>query len=133
MIRGNAPVSGKEGDLGEGSSASLRVEGASVKVKEVETICALRAAMDVFEVTLLEEEVASDEIFITTTGKKDVIRIDQISEMRDMAIVGNIGHFDKEIQVASLRNNKWTNIKEKVDMIEMPLGKRISFDPKAAS
>jgi adenosylhomocysteinase len=96
-----------------------------VKVTEVDPICALQAAMDGFEVTLLEDEVASADIFITTTGNKDVIRIEHIRAMKDMAIVGNIGHFDNEIQVAALRNHKWTNIKEQVDMIEMPNGHRI--------
>jgi adenosylhomocysteinase len=76
-------------------------------------------------VTLLEDEVASADIFITTTGNRDVIRIEHIREMKDMAIVGNIGHFDNEIQVAALKNHKWTNIKEQVDMIEMPSGNRI--------
>jgi len=113
------------GDVGKGSAASLRGAGARVKVTEVDPICALQAAMDGFEVTLLEDEVASADIFITTTGNKDVIRIEHIRAMKDMAIVGNIGHFDNEIQVAALRNHKWTNIKEQVDMIEMPNGHRI--------
>jgi adenosylhomocysteinase len=81
--------------------------------------------MDGYEVTLLEDEVASADIFITTTGNRDVIRIEHMREMKDMAIVGNIGHFDNEIQVASLRNLKWTNIKPQVDMIEFPKGNRI--------
>ena len=81
--------------------------------------------MDGFEVVLLEDVVASADIFVTTTGNKDVIRIEHMREMKDMAIVGNIGHFDNEIQVASLRNHKWTNIKDQVDMIEMPSGNRI--------
>jgi len=76
-------------------------------------------------VTLLEDEVATADIFITTTGNRDVIRIEHIREMKDMAIVGNIGHFDNEIQVAALKNHKWTNIKDQVDMIEMPSGNRI--------
>ena len=80
--------------------------------------------MDGHEVVLLEESLDAD-IFVTTTGNKDVIRIEHMREMKDMAIVGNIGHFDNEIQVASLRNHKWTNIKEQVDMIEMPSGNRI--------
>jgi adenosylhomocysteinase len=76
-------------------------------------------------VTLLEDELATADIFITTTGNKDVIRIEHMREMKDMAIVGNIGHFDNEIQVAALKNHKWTNIKEQVDMIEMPSGNRL--------
>ena len=73
----------------------------------------------------LEDVVSSADIFITTTGNKDVIRIEHMRDMKDMAIVGNIGHFDNEIQVASLKNHKWTNIKEQVDMIEMPSGNRL--------
>jgi adenosylhomocysteinase len=96
-----------------------------VKVTEVDPICALQAAMDGFEVTLLEDEVATADIFVTTTGNRDVIRIEHMREMKNMAIVGNIGHFDNEIQVASLRNHKWTRIKDQVDMIEMPSGNRI--------
>ena len=97
---------------------------ARVKVTEADPICALQAAMDGFEVVLLEENLDAD-IFITTTGNKDVIRIEHMRQMKDMAIVGNIGHFDNEIQVAALKNHKWTNIKEQVDMIEMPSGNRI--------
>lgn len=113
------------GDVGKGSAASLRGGGARVKVTEVDPICALQAAMDGFEVVLLEDVVADADIFITTTGNKDVIRIEHMREMKDMAIVGNIGHFDNEIQVAALKNHKWTNIKEQVDMIEMPNGNRL--------
>jgi len=111
--------------VGKGSAASLRGAGARVKVTEVDPICALQAAMDGFEVVLLEDEIDSADIFITTTGNKDVIRIEHMRAMKDMAIVGNIGHFDNEIQVASLKNHKWTKIKEQVDMIEMPSGNRI--------
>ncbi len=125
MMAGKVAVVMGYGDVGKGSAASLRGAGARVKVTEVDPICALQAAMDGFEVTLLEDEIASADIFITTTGNKDVIRIEHMREMKDMAIVGNIGHFDNEIQVASLKNHKWTNIKEQVDMIEMPSGNRI--------
>src|SRR3989338_10507737 len=125
MMAGKVAVVCGYGDVGKGSAASLRGAGARVKVTEVDPICALQAAMDGFEVTLLEDEVATADIFITTTGNKDVIRIEHIREMKDMAIVGNIGHFDNEIQVAALRNHKWTNIKEQEDMIEMPSGSRI--------
>ena len=125
MMAGKVAVVCGYGDVGKGSAASLRGAGARVKVTEVDPICALQAAMDGFEVTLLEDEVGSADIFITTTGNKDVIRIEHIRAMKDMAIVGNIGHFDNEIQVAALRNHKWTNIKEQVDMIEMPNGHRI--------
>ncbi len=125
MMAGKVAVVCGYGDVGKGSAASLRGAGARVKVTEVDPICALQAAMDGFEVTLLEDEVATADIFITTTGNKDVIRIEHMREMKDMAIVGNIGHFDNEIQVANLRNHKWTNIKDQVDMIEMPSGNRI--------
>ncbi len=125
MMAGKVAVVMGYGDVGKGSAASLRGAGARVKVTEVDPICALQAAMDGFEVTLLEDELASADIFITTTGNKDVIRIEHMREMKDMAIVGNIGHFDNEIQVAALKNHKWTNIKEQVDMIEMPSGNRL--------
>ncbi|MEL6466345.1 MAG: adenosylhomocysteinase [Pseudomonadota bacterium] len=124
MMAGKVAVVMGYGDVGKGSAASLRGAGARVKVTEVDPICALQAAMDGFEVVLLEENLDAD-IFITTTGNKDVIRIEHMREMKDMAIVGNIGHFDNEIQVAALKNHKWTSIKEQVDMIEMPSGNRI--------
>jgi adenosylhomocysteinase len=124
MMAGKVAVVCGYGDVGKGSAASLRGAGARVKVTEADPICALQAAMDGFEVVLLEENLDAD-IFITTTGNKDVIRIEHMREMKDMAIVGNIGHFDNEIQVAALKNHKWTNIKEQVDMIEMPSGNRI--------
>ena len=125
MMAGKVAVVLGYGDVGKGSAASLRGAGARVKVTEVDPICALQAAMDGFEVVLLEDVVASADIFITTTGNKDVIRIEHMRNMKDMAIVGNIGHFDNEIQVANLKNHKWTNIKEQVDMIEMPSGSRL--------
>ncbi len=125
MMAGKTAVVCGYGDVGKGSSASLRGAGARVKVTEVDPICALQAAMDGFEVIVLEDVVSDADIFITTTGNKDVIRIEHMREMKDMAIVGNIGHFDNEIQVSSLRNHKWTNIKEQVDMIEMPNGNRL--------
>ncbi|MEC9310661.1 MAG: adenosylhomocysteinase, partial [Pseudomonadota bacterium] len=125
MMAGKVAVVCGYGDVGKGSAASLRGAGARVKVTEADPICALQAAMDGFEVVLLEDVISSADIFITTTGNKDVIRIEHMRAMKDMAIVGNIGHFDNEIQVASLKNHKWTNIKEQVDMIEMPSGNRI--------
>ncbi|MGL4199256.1 MAG: adenosylhomocysteinase [Allorhizobium sp.] len=125
MMAGKVAVVCGYGDVGKGSAASLRGAGARVKVTEVDPICALQAAMDGFEVVTLEDVVSSADIFITTTGNKDVIRIEHMREMKDMAIVGNIGHFDNEIQVASLRNLKWTNIKPQVDMIEFPKGNRM--------
>lgn len=125
MMAGKVAVVCGYGDVGKGSAASLRGAGARVKVTEVDPICALQAAMDGFEVVTLEDVVSSADIFITTTGNKDVIRIEHMREMKDMAIVGNIGHFDNEIQVAALRNLKWTNIKPQVDMIEFPKGNRM--------
>ena len=111
MMAGKTAVVCGYGDVGKGSAASLRGAGARV--------------MDGFEVVTLEDTLESADIFITTTGNKDVIRIEHMREMKDMAIVGNIGHFDNEIQVAHLKNHKWTNIKEQVDMIEMPSGNRL--------
>ena len=125
MMAGKVAVVLGYGDVGKGSAASLSGAGARVKVTEVDPICALQAAMDGYEVVLLEDVVSTADIFITTTGNKDVIRIEHMREMKDMAIVGNIGHFDNEIQVAALKNHKWTNIKEQVDMIEMPNGHRL--------
>ena len=125
MMAGKVAVVMGYGDVGKGSAASLSGAGARVKVTEVDPICALQAAMDGFEVVRLEDAVETADIFITTTGNKDVIRIEHMRQMKDMAIVGNIGHFDNEIQVASLKNHKWTNIKEQVDMIEMPNGNRL--------
>jgi adenosylhomocysteinase len=125
MMAGKVAVVCGYGDVGKGSAASLQGAGARVKVTEVDPICALQAAMDGFEVVLLEDVVETADIFITTTGNRDVIRIEHMRQMKDMAIVGNIGHFDNEIQVAALRNHKWTNIKDQVDMIEMPNGNRI--------
>jgi adenosylhomocysteinase len=125
MMAGKVAVVMGYGDVGKGSSASLKGAGARVIVTEVDPICALQAAMDGFQVTTLEDVVSTADIFVTTTGNKDVIRIEHMREMKDMAIVGNIGHFDNEIQVASLKNHKWINIKEQVDMIEMPNGNRL--------
>jgi adenosylhomocysteinase len=125
MMAGKVALVCGYGDVGKGSAASLRGAGARVKVTEIDPICALQAAMDGFEVVQLEDVVSSADIFITTTGNKDVIRIEHMREMKDMAIVGNIGHFDNEIQVAALKNLKWTNIKPQVDMIEFPKGNRM--------
>ncbi|WP_333831029.1 adenosylhomocysteinase [Pararhodobacter sp.] len=125
MMAGKVAVVCGYGDVGKGSAASLSGAGARVKVTEIDPICALQAAMDGYEVVVLEDVVSSADIFITTTGNKDVIRIEHMRAMKDMAIVGNIGHFDNEIQVAALKNHKWTNIKDQVDMIEMPTGSRI--------
>ena len=94
-------------------------------VTEIDPICALQAAMDGFEVVTLEDAAPRADIVITTTGNKDVVTVDHMRQFKDMAIVGNIGHFDNEIQVAGLKNFKWTNVKDQVDMIEFPDGKRM--------
>ncbi len=113
------------GDVGKGSAASLRGAGARVMVTEIDPICALQAAMDGFEVVTMEQAAPRADIFVTTTGNKDVLTLDHMRQMKDMAIVGNIGHFDNEIQVDALKNMKWTNIKPQVDMIEFPDNKRM--------
>ncbi|CAN7635111.1 adenosylhomocysteinase [Rhizobium sp. LjRoot254] len=125
MMAGKVAVVCGYGDVGKGSAASLAGAGARVKVTEIDPICALQAAMDGFEVVQLEDVVKTADIFITATGNKDVIRLDHMREMKDMAIVGNIGHFDNEIQVQALKNLKWNNIKPQVDMIEFPRGNRM--------
>lgn len=125
MMAGKVAVVCGYGDVGKGSAASLAGAGARVKVTEVDPICALQAAMDGFEVVTLEDAAPTADIVITTTGNKDVITLDHMRAMKDMVIVGNIGHFDNEIQVAALRNLKWTNVKPQVDMISFPDGKRM--------
>jgi len=125
MMAGKVAVVCGYGDVGKGSAASLKGACARVKVTEVDPICALQAAMDGFEVVTLEDAAPTADIVITTTGNKDVVTLDHMRAMKDMVIVGNIGHFDNEIQVASLRNLKWTNVKPQVDMITFPDGKRM--------
>ena len=125
MMAGKVAVVCGYGDVGKGSAASLRGAGARVKVTEADPICALQAAMDGFEVVTLDDAVATADIVITATGNKDVLTLDNMRKLKDMAIVGNIGHFDNEIQVAALRNLKWTNIKPQVDMVEFPGGNRM--------
>ncbi len=125
MMAGKTAIVCGYGDVGKGSAASLQGAGARVKVTEVDPICALQAAMDGFEVVTLDEAAPTADIVITTTGNKDVVTIDHMRKLKDMAIVGNIGHFDNEIQVAELKNHKWTEVKPQVDMIEFPDGKRM--------
>ncbi|MBI4724952.1 MAG: adenosylhomocysteinase, partial [Rhodomicrobium sp.] len=125
MMAGKIAVVCGYGDVGKGSAQSLRGAGARVAVTEIDPICALQAAMDGHEVVTLEDMADKADIFVTATGNKDVIKLDHMRAMKDMAIVCNIGHFDNEIQVANLRNLKWTNVKPQVDMIEFPDGKRI--------
>ncbi|MBB4075912.1 adenosylhomocysteinase [Bartonella fuyuanensis] len=125
MIAGRTAIVCGYGNVGKGSAASLSGAGARVKVTEIDPICALQAAMDGYEVVNLDDEASSADIIITTTGNKDVVRLDHMRQVKDMCILGNIGHFDNEIQVATLRNLPWTNIKPQVDMITFPDGKRI--------
>ncbi len=125
MMAGKVAMVAGFGDVGKGSAASLRNAGCRVLVSEVDPICALQAAMEGYEVTTMEDAAPRADIFVTCTGNIDVITLDHMRAMRDRAIVCNIGHFDSEIQVASLRNLKWNNIKPQVDEIEFPGGKRI--------
>ncbi len=125
MMAGKVAIVCGYGDVGKGSAASLQGAGARVKVTEVDPICALQACMDGFEVVTLKEAAPEADIVITTTGNKDVVTVEDMRALKDMAIVGNIGHFDNEIQVAALKNFKWTNIKPQVDMVEFPDGKRM--------
>ena len=125
MLAGKIAVIGGYGDVGKGSAASLRNQGARVLVTEIDPICALQAAMEGYEVTTMEDAAPQGDIFVTCTGNLDVITVDHMREMKDRAIVCNIGHFDSEIQVAGLRNLKWHNVKPQVDEVEFPDGKRI--------
>jgi adenosylhomocysteinase len=125
MMAGKVAVVCGYGDVGKGSAQSLRGAGARVVVTEIDPICALQAAMDGYAVQTLDDVVETADIFVTATGNKDVITLDHMRRMKDMAIVCNIGHFDNEIQVAHLKNFKWTNVKPQVDMIEFPTGRRM--------
>ncbi len=125
MMAGKKAFVAGYGDVGKGSAASLSGSGARVAVSEVDPICALQAAMDGYEVLTMDEAAPKFDIFVTATGNKDILTIDHMRAMKDMAIVCNIGHFDNEIQVEALRNFVWTNIKPQVDMITFPDGKRI--------
>ena len=125
MVAGKVAVVCGYGDVGKGSAESLRSQGARVMVTEIDPICALQAAMEGYEVTTMDDAAAIGDIFITATGNKDVITVEHMREMKDRAIVGNIGHFDSEIQVAALKNYQWHNVKPQVDEIEFPDGKRI--------
>ena len=125
MLAGKYAVVCGYGDVGKGCAESLKSQGARVAVTEIDPICALQAAMEGYEVTTMEEAAPKGDIFVTTTGNKDVITIDHMREMHDRAIVCNIGHFDSEIQVGALRNYVWHNVKPQVDEVEFPDGKRI--------
>jgi adenosylhomocysteinase len=125
MIAGKIAVVCGYGDVGKGSAASLRGLGARVLVTEIDPICALQAAMEGYEVVTMEDAAAMGDIFVTTTGNVDVITIEHMREMKDRAIVSNIGHFDSEIQIEALRNYPWHNVKPQVDEVEFPDGKRL--------
>ena len=125
MVAGKIGVVCGYGDVGKGSAASLRNQGARVLVTEIDPICALQASMEGYEVVTMEDAAAIGDIFVTTTGNIDVITLDHMREMKDRAIVCNIGHFDSEIQIEALRNYKWHNVKPQVDEVEFPDGKRL--------
>jgi len=125
MLAGKIACVAGFGDVGKGSAASLRNGGARVIVTEVDPICALQAAMEGFEVVTMEEAAPRADIFVTATGNADVITLDHMRAMKNMAIVSNIGHFDSEIQIGALQNMKWTEIKPQVDEVEFPDGKKI--------
>ena len=125
MVAGKCAVVAGFGDVGKGSAASLRNQGARVLVTEIDPICALQASMEGYEVVTMDEAAPIGDIFVTTTGNIDIITLDHMRDMKDRAIVSNIGHFDSEIQVKALRNYKWHNVKPQVDEIEFPNGKRI--------
>jgi adenosylhomocysteinase len=125
MMAGKVAMVCGFGDVGKGSAASLRQAGCRVMVSEIDPICALQAAMEGYEVTTVEDAAPRADIFVTATGNVDVLTVDHMRAMKDRAIVCNIGHFDSEIQVAGLRNFKWSNVKPQVDEVEFPDGHRI--------
>ena len=132
MLAGKSVVVCGYGDVGKGSAESLRSQGARVTVTEIDPICALQASMEGYEVTTMEEMASKADVFVTATGNKDIITIDHMREMKDRAIVCNIGHFDSEIQVSALKNLKWHNVKPQVDEVEFPDGKKLSYWQRAA-
>jgi len=125
MMSGKIAVVAGYGEVGKGSAESLQNAGCRVMVTEIDPICALQAAMEGYEVVTMEEAAPQGDIFVTATGNVDVITVEHMREMKDRAIVCNIGHFDSEIQVAGLKNFKWQNIKPQVDEIEFPDGKKM--------
>jgi adenosylhomocysteinase len=125
MLAGKIAVVAGYGDVGKGSAASLRSQGARVMVTEVDPICALQAAMEGYQVVTMEDAAPVGDIFVTATGNVDVITIDHMRAMKDRAIVCNIGHFDSEIQIAALNNYKWEEVKPQVDEVVFPDGKRL--------
>jgi len=125
MVAGKVAVVCGYGDVGKGSAASLRNQGARVVITEIDPICALQAAMEGYAVKTVEDMAPVGDIFVTATGNVDVITLDHMRAMKDRAIVCNIGHFDSEIQIDALRNFTWHNVKPQVDEVEFPDGKRI--------
>jgi adenosylhomocysteinase len=125
MLSGKVAIVAGYGDVGKGSAASLRQAGARVQVTEVDPICALQAAMEGYEVVLMDDAIAKADIVVTATGNKDIVTIEHMRKMKDRSILCNIGHFDNEIEVSSLKNYKWNEIKPQVHEIEFPGGKRI--------
>jgi adenosylhomocysteinase len=125
MMSGKVAVVAGYGDVGKGSAASLRNAGARVLITEIDPICALQASMEGYEVVTMENAVKKGDIFVTATGNCDVINLDHMREMKDRAIVCNIGHFDSEIEISSLKNYKWEEIKPQVDQVTFPDGKKI--------
>ena len=125
MMSGKVAIVAGFGDVGKGSAASLRQSGARVMVTEADPICALQAAMEGFEVVLMDEAISKADIVVTATGNIDIVTADHMRNMKDRAILCNIGHFDNEIQVEALKNYKWTEVKPEVDEIELVDGKRI--------
>ena len=125
MISGKTAIVAGFGDVGKGSAASLRQSGARVMVTEADPICALQAAMEGYEVVLMDEAISNADIVVTATGNRDIVTADHMRKMKDRSILCNIGHFDNEIQVEALKNYKWTEIKPQVHEIEFPDKKRI--------
>ena len=125
MLAGKIAVVAGFGDVGKGSAASLRGQGARVLVTEIDPICALQAAMEGYQVVTMEDAAPIGDIFVTATGNIDVITLDHMRQMKDRAIVCNIGHFDSEIQINALRNYKWEEVKPQVDEVVFPDGKRL--------
>ncbi len=125
MMAGKIACVAGYGDVGKGSAASLRSQGARVMVTEVDPICALQAAMEGYQVVTMDDAASIADIFVTATGNVDVITLDHMRQMKDRAIVCNIGHFDSEIQIAALRNYKWEEVKPQVDEVVFPDGKRL--------
>ena len=125
MMAGKIAVVAGFGDVGKGSAASLRSQGARVMVTEIDPICALQAAMEGYQVVTMDEAASMGDIYVTATGNVDVITLDHMRARKDRAIVCNIGHFDSEIQIASLRNYVWDEVKPQVDEVVFPDGKRL--------